>query len=219
MRTSKLLALAVSGAVLAAPAAFAQDAPSRFSDIWSYGTDSGQFAVVGSFSHSSPRSSSGEFAGARSEIGGGNAATASFSWFYNDHLALELWGGLDRFTHDVDLDGVKTATLDSQPVALSLQYHHTFNDTFRPFVGIGYQETNYSREEGVGALQGSNLGLRDGTGAIGTVGVDLLAGDTWFVRTDARYLRARSTLEVDGTPVGRASVDPWIYSVGIGARF
>ncbi|MBS7458000.1 OmpW/AlkL family protein [Coralloluteibacterium stylophorae] len=217
MKAPKILALAAAAALVAPALASAQDR----SDMWSYGAGSGKhFAVVGSFAHMDPKSDIGAVAGSQADVDGDGAATASFSWFFNDYLALELWGAADKFGHDVELDGQKAATLDSQPLALSAQFHYPVNEVFSPFVGVGYHQTNYDNEEGTGALAGSRIGLSDGQGVMGTVGVDMHVNDTWFVRTDARYLRSRSDVAVDGVQVASdAHVDPWIYSVGIGARF
>ncbi|MFC4729061.1 OmpW/AlkL family protein [Coralloluteibacterium thermophilus] len=218
MRTSKLLALAIGGAVFATPVAFAQNQTGN--SMWAYGTSTGHsFNVVGSFAHMDTKSNTGTFAGGAGRVDGANTGTLSLSWLYNDAFGIELWGAVDKFSHDATYNGVKAATLDSQPLGLSVQFGHNFNDTFRPFIGLGYHETNYSNERGVGPLEGTRVGVTTAKGAMGTIGVDLLAGETWFVRTDARYLHSRPSLRLEGTGVGEARLDPWVYSVGIGARF
>ena len=58
----------------------------------------------------------------------------------------------------------------------------------------------------------------DGRGAIGTVGLDMNITPTWFARVDARYLRERADLRVDGAGQD-VKLDPWTLGFGVGARF
>lgn len=203
---------------MAAPAAepVAQDTATTSSS----GSQSGKrFAVVGSYSHAEPKSGSGTLAGAQSSIDGDGAATLSLSYFINDNWAVELWGAADKFQHQASLNGTDVATFSHQPLALSGQYHYTINDTFRPFAGLGYHKTNVDNERAIGPLAGNRLGVETGEGPMATVGMDFLMGETWFARADARYLRWRSDVAVNGTEVGEVKVDPWVLGVGIGARF
>ena len=129
--------------------------------------------------------------------------TLSASWYLNDNFAVELWGAADKFNHRVNSDtGAKLGTVDQQPLALSAQYHFGRADsTFRPFVGVGYYESNFSNED-IPALDGLHVGVETAKGAIGTVGVDMNINPTWFVRADARYLHARPELTVGGQGSG-----------------
>src|SRR3546814_9180252 len=86
--------------------------------------------------------------------------------------------------------GNKTASIDGQAYSLSGQYHFGAADNIvRPFVGLGYHETNYSNEkaDGAGALAGQRIGVETAKGAVATVGVDVNITPTWFARADARY--------------------------------
>lgn len=212
MNSKKTLALAVAGALMLAPTAFAQS-----DDGW----QDGRFAVTLGGAHLSPTSSSGSLADGAfdASIDGGNAVTLGLSWFFNDNFAVELWGTPDKFNHTVSLNGAPGAEIAHRPVALSAQYHFTFSDQFRPFVGLGYHHTNVFNERGVGPLDGARVGVETGEGVIGTVGVDFLTGRNWFVRTEARYLDWRSDVGVEGASVGRVDVDPWLVGLSVGARF
>ena len=133
----------------------------------------------------------------------------------------KLWGAADKFNHRVNSDtGAKLGTVEQQPLALSAQYHFGQADnTFRPFVGVGYYESNFSNED-IPALDGLHVGVETAKGAIGTVGVDMNINPTWFVRADARYLHARPELTVGGQGSGSdLKLDPWVVGLGIGARF
>ena len=196
--------------VLAASPAFAQDT-----------TDTGsaagkRFAVVGSYTHLDPKSDVAP--GLKAD--GGAAPTISASWFATDNMAVELWGAADKFNHRVRADGVgKIGTVEQQPVALSGQWHFGQPDNvFRPFVGLGYYESNFSNEDISG--DGPHVGLRNAKGAIGTVGMDFNINPTWFARTDVRYMHSRPEVRVAGEGTGQdLKLDPWTVGIGLGARF
>lgn len=133
---------------------------------------------------------------------------------------MELWGAADKFNHRVRADGAgKIGTVDQQPIALSGQYHFgTADQVMRPFVGLGYYESNFSNET-IGG-DGAHVGLETAKGAIATAGVDFNINQTWFARADARYMKGDAGVRVAGQGTGEElTIDPWVVGVGIGARF
>ncbi len=217
MRSIKILSLATLGALALSSTAFAQDATSDTSADTASGK---HFAVVGGISLLQPKSSPTD---GIKKFDGGPAPTLSASYYFNDNFAVELWGAADKFNHRVRTDGgAKAGTVEQQPIALSAQYHFGAADnTFRPFVGAGYYESNFSNEkiDGLSAT-GNHVGVETAKGAIGTVGVDMNINSTWFARADARYMHARPELRVGGAGTGEdLKLDPWTVGFGIGARF
>lgn len=215
IRSNPTLALAL-GAILvggiAAPA-FAQDA----------GTAAGsRFSVVGGYAHQEP-TGDGTIAGNKAEFDGSGAATLALNYNINDNFSLEAWGAATKFEHRVTTaaDG-KIATVDAQPYALSGQYHFRAADaTVRPFVGLGYFESNINKEDqdNIGPYADHHIGMTTAKGPMATVGVDLNFTPRVFARVDARYLHGGSDIAVDGTKVGDASLDPVVVGAGIGVRF
>jgi len=162
MRTISLLGLATVSALAFAPAAFAQDTASD--------TASGKhWAVVGGGVMLQPKDDAAP--GIR-KVDGGLAPTISGSYFFNDNLAVELWGAADKLNHRVSGPAGKIGTVDQQPVALSAQYHFgAADDVFRPFVGVGYYESNFTHEKIDGlAGTGNKVALDDGRGVVGDGG-------------------------------------------------
>jgi outer membrane protein len=205
------LALAMAGGMAAAPA-FAQDT----------GVSGKRWAVVGGYAHQEP-TGNGTIDGNQAEFDGSGAGTLSASWYLNDHVAFEGWGAVTKFDHRVTTaeDG-KIGTISSQPWALSAQYHfRDGNETVRPFVGLGYFQSNASDEDqdSVGPYADNHIGFGTASGPMATVGVDLNVTDNMFIRTDARYLHGNSDIEVDGAPAGEADLNPVVIGVGVGARF
>lgn len=221
-RHRRHLTLALLGAIAVAPAAaLAQDAVTS-TDAGSSSTASGKrFAVVGGYALSEPTQNP-SIAGTRSQVDGDGAATLSASYYVNDNIAIEAWGAADKFGHRVRTDAGKVASVDAQPYAVSGQYHFGGADRIvRPFVGVGYYESNYSGETAApgGALAGQRVGVETVKGAMATAGVDINITPTWFARTDVRYLQGKSDVRLDGSDAGEAELNPVILGVGIGARF
>ena len=211
MLKSNKCALARAAALARLPSASPAFAPS------SPDTASGRrFSVVGSATLLQPTKHSSNDG---LEVDGGPAPTASFSYNFTDNISAELWGALDSFEHRVTTDAGKLGTVEQLPIALSGQYHFGDADnTFRPFLGLGYHYSNFNNED----LNpgGEHISLSTAKGAIGTVGVDMNITPTWFARADARYLHSNADLNQAGVPIGQEiKLDPWTVSFGIGARF
>ena len=154
------------------------------------------------------------------KIDGDVAPVISASWYATPNIAVELWGAADKFNHRVRADGAgKIGTVDQQPIALSGQYHFgTADQVMRPFVGLGYYESNFSNET-IGG-DGAHVGLETAKGAIATAGVDFNINQTWFARADARYMKGDAGVRVAGQGTGEElTIDPWVVGGGIGARF
>ena len=224
-RHRRHLTLALLGALAIAPAAaFAQDASNTTTadDAGSSASASGKrFAVVGGYALSEPTRNP-TIAGARSQVDGDGAATLSASYYINDNIAIEAWGAADKFGHRVNTASGKVASVDAQPYAVSGQYHFGGADKLvRPFVGLGYYESNYSGEtaEPSGAIAGQRVGVETAKGAMATAGVDVKITPTWFARADVRYLQGKSDVKLDGITAGEAELNPVVLGVGIGARF
>lgn len=216
------LTLALLGTLAIAPAAaFAQDAYATQSTS---STDAAtkRFAVVGGYALSEPTSNPA-IAGARTRVDGDGAATLSASYYVTDNIAVEAWGAADKFGHRVrNANGGKLGSVDAQPYAVSGQYHFgTSEQTLRPFVGLGYYETNYDSEsaEATGALAGQRIGVETTKGAMATAGVDVKLSPSWFARADLRYLHGDSNVMLDGQNAGKAELNPVVLGVGLGARF
>jgi len=211
------LTLAVLATLAIAPSAFAQDASTE-------AASGKRFAVVGGYALSEPTKNP-EIAGARTNVDGDGAATLSASYYVTDNIAIEAWGAADKFGHRVSTANGKVASIDSQPYALSGQYHFGNSTSLvRPFVGLGYFEANVDGEkaEPTAALAGQRIGVETAKGAMATAGLDVNITPTWFARADVRYMHdttGQPDVKVDGAKVGKAELNPVVLGVGVGARF
>ncbi|MET3931786.1 outer membrane protein [Lysobacter sp. OAE881] len=216
MKHFRQLTLAVVATLAIAPA-FAQE-------ITGPDTSGKKFAVVGGYTLAEPTKNP-MIAGERTNVDGDGAATLSANYYITDNIAVEAWGAADKFGNRVRTPNGKVASVDTQPYALSGQYH--FGNTqsiVRPFVGLGYFEANTDGEkaEPTGPLAGQHIGVETAKGAIATAGVDVNITPTWFARADVRYMHdttGQPNVTVDGANVGKAELNPVTVGVGLGARF
>lgn len=208
MLSFRTLSLAVAATLAIAPAAFAQDA--------SDAAASKRFAVVGGYAHMKPKSDAFDNTPGKTGFDGGGMPTLSGSWYINDNFAVELWGAADKSEQRVRSNDANVGSIKQQPVAVSGQYHFgTPGQAIRPFVGLGYYESNVSDEK----LNGQHIGLSTPKGAIASAGADFNINERWFTRADARYMKGDTDIKSGGVKVGEAQLDPWVVGVGVGARF
>ena len=205
---SRFTLSAAIAALLIAPSAFAQDGDSASGK---------RFSVVGSATLLQPDSDPQP--GARIDADGDVAPTLSATWHVNDNIGVELWGAADKFNHRVRGREGKIGTVEQQPVALSGQYHFGNADAvMRPFLGLGYYESNFSNEDI--SAGGPHVGLDTTKGAIATAGMDFNISSRWFARADVRYLKGDAGVNVAGESTGdELTIDPWTLGFGVGARF
>lgn len=192
-------------AIAIAPSAFAQD-----------GAADKRVSVVAGYSMVEPTRNP-EIAGTRTEFDGEGTPTLGVTYHITDNWGVEAWAA-DGFGQRVNAGGGKVGDVEAQPYSLSGQYRFgTPDSTLRPFVGLGYHQTNYSNESATPA--GDRVGIETATGAVATVGLDVNITPTWFARADARYFQADSDVEINGVKAGDATLDPVVLGVGVGARF
>lgn len=182
-------------------------------------SDPGFYAAIGYYDVA-PKSNNGVLAGAfKSDIGSDAAPTATFGYKFNGNWSVEAWLPLMKFEHDVKLDGAKSATIKHRPILLTAQYHFLADNAIQPFVGAGYGWVNVGDERTTGPIAGTNLGVDNGDGFVGQVGVDFYASTNVFIRADARYFNWKSDVKLNGAGIGEVKVNPWIYGVSVGYRF
>lgn len=159
--------------------------------------------------------------GVRAHADNEAAATLGATYHVTDHIGIEAWGA-DKMGQRIRTSTGKVASANAQPVALSGQYR--FGDsssTVRPFVGLGYHETNYDDEttQDGNALAGQRLGMETAKGPMATAGVDVNFSPRWFGRADVRYLHGNSDVQLNGADAGEAKLDPVVAGLSVGARF
>lgn len=179
----------------------------------------GDWAVRGGLHHVAPASDNGEAAGMKVDVGSSTRPSVSLTWMMTPHVGIEVLGAVP-FRHDITLEGAgKVASTRHLPPTVSVQYHFLPNATLQPYASAGLNYTRFFNTRTTGALAGSRLALDDSWGLAAQVGVDLPVDERWFVGADVRYIAIESDVKLDGTKVGKADIDPWVFGAYVGYRF
>lgn len=142
------------------------------------------------------------------------------SYFFSPNLAAELILTVPQ-EQDLSITNVgKIGTFKHLPPTLTVQYHFTGLQGFRPYVGAGLNYTNISDVKWATAVSSLNLNLkRNSYGLAAQAGVDVPVGGGWLVNLDAKYVQIGTDVTSNGAKIGTFKVDPLLLSIGVGKRF
>ncbi len=170
-----------------------------------------------------PKSSTGNALDGAVGLHANTSVRPSFTVTYmaTKNIGIELLGAVP-FQHDVRGSGAVSGNIvDTKqlPPTLSLQWHFLPDSRIQPYVGVGLNYTRFFDTKARGALAGNDVKLTDSWGVAGQVGVDYLINDRWLLNADVRYIDIDSKVKLNGSTIGRAHVDPWVFTVAVGYRF
>ena len=140
--------------------------------------------------------------------------------FFTPNIAAELVLTYPQ-KQTISAGGTPIGSLKHLPPVLSLQYHFTQLQGWRPYVGAGL---NYTRFSDVRFDAATTTALHpsikhNSFGAALQAGVDVPVMDGWLINADVKKVQIATDVSSSGTKVGTFKVDPWLLSVGIGRRF
>lgn len=143
-----------------------------------------------------------------------------FTYFFNKNWAAELI--LATSKHKAKAKGTSVGTVDAGsawvlPPTLTLQYHFTDFEGFKPYLGAGVNYTFYYNED-PGSQQ--SLKIDDALGLALQAGVDVPLQGNWGWNFDVKkiYVDADSKWN-NGAISGNIGLDPWVIGTGISYRF
>lgn len=138
------------------------------------------------------------------------------SYFFTPNIATELVLTYPQ-RHQVTLAGNDIGSVSHLPPTLLVQYHLTQFDWVRPYVGAGLNFTWFIDNSLSGGLQTEKTSF----GPALQVGADFKVAPNWFVNLDVKKVWIGTDINVKGTNsrVSHASINPWLFSFGVGYRF
>lgn len=140
---------------------------------------------------------------------------ADFSYFLTDNIAVEVIAAVTRHTVSNSVAG-RVAAVSLLPPTITTQYHFAPQASVRPYVGAGLNYTFFY--DANSALAGMKFSHNVGFAL--QAGVDVPIRDNYFLNLDVKKLFLNtSATAAGGTVRAKASLDPWLVGVGIGARF
>ncbi len=140
------------------------------------------------------------------------------TYFFNKNVAAELILTLPQ-KQVVSAGATSLGTFKHLPPTLTLQYHFTDFQGFKPYVGAGI---NYTKITGVDlALNGAPLHLDNQSfGAALQAGVDVPLTKQVSLNFDVKKVYIRSDVyTAAGASLGTLKLDPVLVGVGVGYRF
>jgi outer membrane protein len=140
------------------------------------------------------------------------------TYFFNKNVAAELILTLPQ-KQVVSAGATSLGTFKHLPPTLTLQYHFTDFQGFKPYVGAGI---NYTKITGVDlALGGAPLHLDNQSfGAALQAGVDVPLTKQVSLNFDVKKVYIRSDVyTAAGASLGTLKLDPVLVGVGVGYRF
>jgi outer membrane protein len=135
-----------------------------------------------------------------------------------DNVGIELLASWP-FSHDIDSNGTKIGSVKHLPPTLSLQYHFTNSSRITPFAGVGINYTYFFDDDAKGPIAGNNLSLDDSWGVALHAGLDFAVSEKGSLRADVRWIDIDSDVKLNGTNIGKAEIDPWVFNVAYVHKF
>ena len=169
----------------------------------------------------SPDDSSGGLSGAPTvgvAVDDDTQLFVNITYMLQDNIGLELLAATP-FTHTISATGAVTgniAEVSHLPPTLSLQYHFSPTSSVRPYVGAGINYTTFFDEKATAVI--TSIKLDDSWGLALQAGLDVDLNKDWFFNADVRYIDIETTATTNLGTVD-VTIDPWVYSVGVGFRF
>jgi outer membrane protein len=138
-----------------------------------------------------------------------------FSYFYTEHLAVELVLTWPQAV-DIAVNGADAGSVKALPPTLLAQYHFGKLGNATPYVGAGVNLTLFSKRS---LLDGAARTDKSSFGVAGQVGANFALGDTWSLNFDLKYIDMDTGVHVSGSKIGTLDLNPWAASIGLAYTF
>jgi outer membrane protein len=159
------------------------------------------------------------------DIGNSFRPSITLEYMVTPNIGVEVLGAWP-FQNKIKFDqGVgKVGRVDVLPPTVSVKYHFMPDGIASPFVGLGLNYTFMYGEKTYGAIEGTNLQVKNSWGVAATAGVDFNINKNWVVGVDVRWIQMRNkvNLGIDNVgyfKLGKVKVDPWVFGAAVGYRF
>lgn len=141
------------------------------------------------------------------------------TYFFTPNIATELVVTIPQ-NQNVSVNGLgKIGSFKHLPPTLLAQYHFIPNGTIRPYVGAG---VNVTRIWGAD-ISAAGIPLSLSKWSVGPalqIGVDYKLTSNWFLNADIKKVWLGADVKgPNGAKVTSVSLDPWLFSMGVGYRF
>jgi outer membrane protein len=141
------------------------------------------------------------------------------SYFFTKNIAAELILTVPQKQH-VYSNGTDLGTFKHLPPTLTVQYHFTDFNGYKPYVGAGLNYTQITAEKISAGGGTNNVTLSDKSiGGALQAGVDIPLTKQVSLNIDVKKIYLKTHVYSGGTDVGTLKLDPVVFGVGVGYRF
>jgi outer membrane protein len=150
------------------------------------------------------------------------------SYMVTDHIGVGVhtaWPFGINFYADDGLSRSRAGRTRLLPVTTTVQYHLPRLGRAKPWLGLGWNYTRFSKESvGTGlAASADGLNLQSARGLAGEVGVDWDMDGNFGLSVHVLRVASETLMEYSDNGISadnvRLTLDPWIWSVGLSRRF
>ncbi|MGS2763549.1 OmpW/AlkL family protein [Sinomicrobium sp. M5D2P9] len=147
------------------------------------------------------------------------------TYFFTKNWAAELILGTTK--HKVEATNTAAGNIDLGdvwllPPTLTLQYHLTKSEKFKPYLGAGVNYTIfYNADEGPVA---DKVEYDNAFGFATQIGLDYMISDKWFINLDIKKIFLQTDVTVNAntalgaTVPANVDINPWLIGLGIGIK-
>lgn len=143
-------------------------------------------------------------------------AEVDLTYFFTRNIAVEVIAAANK--HEVTLDGTSLGKVGVLPPTVTLQYHFTDLGAWKPYVGAGVNYTYFYDND----LANGALYIKDNSwGGALQAGLDYEVAKNLYINADVKYVWMNTHVYVTstGANLGGLDINPWIFGVGLRYRF
>jgi outer membrane protein len=199
----------------------------------------GSWLIQGGATRIAPNVSSGTLgapspSGTTIDVGSDTQLTGQLTYVYDDHVSVAVPLGLG-FRHKLygngSIAGVgQIGTVDALPITVFAQYRFMEpSDAWRPYAMLGLSYVKFSNAQGSATLNGINpanppggntgLSVDNAWGTSLGLGATVNLSDGWFVDVSWARTLLKTTATLSTGQKIDATLNPDMFSIGIGRRF
>jgi outer membrane protein len=145
------------------------------------------------------------------------------SYFITPNIATELILTVpQKQTVHSSVLSSDAGTFKHLPPTLTVQYHFTGLQGYKPYVGAGINYTKFSAvhlDAASAALSKSVTLDSNSVGMAYQVGVDFPLDKNWSLNIDVKKVYLKTNVYANGVSAGTLKVDPTLFGVGVGYRY
>jgi outer membrane protein len=145
------------------------------------------------------------------------------SYFITPNIATELILTVpQKQTVHSSVLSADAGTFKHLPPTLTVQYHFTGLQGYKPYVGAGINYTKFSAvhlDAASAALSKSVTLDSNSVGMAYQVGVDFPLDKNWSLNIDVKKVYLKTNVYANGVSAGTLKVDPTLFGVGVGYRY